>query len=643
MKKIFNILMSIALVAALTGCNFLERPSKTQMNDENYWSSEDNIRLFVNAAYPTYFTGYSNSWSNAWAAGAWHGEFCDDVVCSGQQSNFLQKPVEDNWYRTETSSWLWRTGSAPWNFGWIRKWNLLMERLDMMKEKGNIDEEAYNHWYGVARFFRGYEYYRLVASFGDVPWYDKVVESEDFASQFKPRDSRVLVMTNVKADFEFALANVRENDGENYVNKDVVATIASRAMLFEGTWEKYHKVSGGEVETFLKSAVSFGDHVINKGKYSFDADFRLLFGQTKASSSEIIMFRKYSDEYKVRHAQASYANLSENQTYMANADYIKSFICVDGKTYGESSVADAQSFDIADLVKTRDSRFEATFWDEPVNSASAASPVYCVKFIDRIGPTYRYREKDADGFGQGSYPPQYGSNTNNNGYPCLRYAEVVLNWIEAKAELGTATQADIDKSINAIRNRPLAPEAIAKGVQKTAPLMLSALPNDPARTSSIEANTTGGIVEPLIWEVRRERRMEFFLEQYRVVDIRRWGKIERMQGATNPDMLLGGWVDYNKTSTLTKLKDYTLYNEAGEVINKGKLTVVNAAGQKVTWDGTNAAEMVGWRVPTNVKDRYEIKYRNYLEPICDDIVNEYKQKSEVMPEIKPIVQNPGWE
>ena len=599
MKKLFNILMSLTLVIALTGCNFLDRKSKTQMNNENYWTSEANIRLFVNGAYDNYFAGYDTSWGQVFAPGVYSsGEFSDDASMTGQQTQPRTSIPDDNWYRNEGSNWLFRTGGGPWNFGWIRKWNILMDRLDMMKEQGNIEEEAYNHWYGVARFFRGYEYYRLVASFGDVPWYDKVVESEDFASQFKPRDSRVLVMKNVKADFEYALQNVREDDGENYVNKDVVATIASRAMLFEGTWEKYHKVSGGEVETFLKSAVSFGDHVINKGKYSFDADFRLLFGQTKASSSEIILYRKYSDEYKVRHAQASYANLSENQTYMANADYIKSFICVDGKTYGESSVADAQSFDIADLVKTRDSRFEATFWDEPVNSASAASPVYCVKFIDRIGPTYKYREKDADGFGKGSYPPQYGSNTNNNGYPCLRYAEVVLNWIEAKAELGTATQADIDKSINAIRNRPLAPEAIAKGVQKTAPLMLSALPNDPARTSSIEANTTGGIVEPLIWEIRRERRMEFFLEQYRVIDIRRWGKLELMQGATNPDILLGSWVDM-KVGPTTKIGDNWLYNKDGSANNVGKITVVNAAGQQVTWDGTNADALVGWKVPTN--------------------------------------------
>ena len=642
MKKIFNILVSLTLFAALTGCNFLERPSKTTMNDENYWTSEANIRLFVNNAYPTYFAGYNSNWTNNWAAGAWHGEFCDDVLKTGAQTNTEQSIPEDNWYRAETNNWQWNYGGAGWNFGWIRKWNLLMERLDMMKEKGNIEEEPYNHWYGVARFFRAYEYYRLVVSFGDVPWYDKVVGSEDMAMQFKQRDSRVTVMNNVKADFEFALANVRENDGENYVNKDVVAAIASRAMLFEGTWEKYHNVSGGTPDVFLNSAVAFGDHVINKGKYTFDADFRLLFGQKKKSSNEIIMFREYSDEHKVRHAQASYANLSENQTYQANASYIKSFICVDGKTYGESTVANAESFDIADLVKTRDSRFEATFWDEPTNAVAAASPLYCVKFIDRIGPTYKYCEKDAEGFGKGSYPPQYGSNTNNNGYPVIRYAEVVLNWIEAKAELGTATQTDIDKSINAIRNRPLAPEAIAKGVQKTAPLMLSALPNDPARTSSIEANTTGGIVEPLIWEIRRERRMEFFLEQYRVVDIRRWGKLELMQGATNPDILLGSWVDM-KVGPTTKIGDNWLYNKDGSANNVGKITVINAAGQEVKWDGTNADALVGWKVPTNVVDRQPVTYRNYLSPICTDIVDEYKQKSEVMPDVvQPIVQNPGW-
>ena len=99
MKKLFNILLSITLVVAFTGCNFLDRPSKTTMNDENYWTSEANIRLFVNSAYPTYFAGYNSNWTNNWAAGAWHGEFCDDVLKTGAQTNTAQSIPDDNWSR----------------------------------------------------------------------------------------------------------------------------------------------------------------------------------------------------------------------------------------------------------------------------------------------------------------------------------------------------------------------------------------------------------------------------------------------------------------------------------------------------------------------------------------------------------------
>ena len=179
--------MSLTLLATLTGCNFLDRQSKTQMNNGNYWVSEENIRLFVNGAYDNYFAGYDTSWGQVFAPGVYSsGEFSDDASSTGQQTQPRTSIPEDNWYRNEGSNWLFRTAGAPWNFGWVRKWNILMDRLDMMKENGSLTDEAYNHWYGVARFFRGYEYYRLVVSFGDVPWYEEEVGSEDFAMQFKP-------------------------------------------------------------------------------------------------------------------------------------------------------------------------------------------------------------------------------------------------------------------------------------------------------------------------------------------------------------------------------------------------------------------------------------------------------------------------
>lgn len=90
-----------------------------------------------------------------------------------------------------------------------------------------------------------------------------------------------------------------------------------------------------------------------------------------------------------------------------------------------SAVANADKLDIKNMVATRDPRFEATFWDAPLKES--ATLLYACKFIDRKGPTY---------YGK-TYPPEYGSNTNTNDYPVMRLAEVVLNWIEAKAELAT--------------------------------------------------------------------------------------------------------------------------------------------------------------------------------------------------------------
>lgn len=45
------------------------------------------------------------------------------------------------------------------------------------------------------------------------------------------------------------------------------------------------------------------------------------------------------------------------------------------------------------------------------------------------------------------------NSRNTNDLPVFRYAEVLLNYAEAKAELGTLTQDDLDQSINLIRRR----------------------------------------------------------------------------------------------------------------------------------------------------------------------------------------------
>ena len=641
MKKLTYIILSFALLAAASCDKYLDRPSKTQMDDENYWSSEQNIRLFVNGAYTYYFPGYSSGWSTNYIPGV-RGELSDDITATGKLGTILNAVPNDNWYRAENATaWLQRTGAAGWNFGWIRKWNLLMERLDMMHENGVLTEEQYAHWYGVSRFLRGFEYSLLVQSFGDVPYYDHVVGSADEADQYKERDPRTTVMQHVMEDFDYAIANVRVNDGaDNRINKYVVAAYASRFMLFEGTWYIYHPGSGTDAlaKTFLEKTVEYSKVVMDSGVFKFDTPFRRLFGATSKEGSEIIMYRNYSAEQSVMHCIASYSNLNESQSGSANLANLKSWICNDGKSYNESTVENVDSWRIQDMIKTRDPRFESTFWDEPTQ---ANTGIYCVKFIDREGPTYG---TDA---GRNQYPPRYASSTNTNGFPCMRYAEVVLDYIEAKAELAdkfggaAVTQNDLDISINAIRSRPLDDEAIAKGVKQTAPLTVGNYPNDPIRTSAAEQNTFAGVVNnPLIWEIRRERRMEFCVEQRRLSDLRRWGKLELMQGSKNPDVLVGAWCDLNETKSLKRTFNLLTASQFNTLkIQKLDGTVVTFTGTADA-DGniqsSNAADMVGFRIPTNIQDRDEIKERNYLEPVCNDVLNQYKDRG------YSITQNPGW-
>ena len=126
----------------------------------------------------------------------------------------------------------------------------------------------------------------------------------------------------------------------------------------------------------------------------------------------------------------------------------------------------------------------------------------------------------------------------------------------------------------------------------------------------------------------------------RTLDIRRWGQLELMQGSINPDILVGAWVDFNETKNLKK--SFNLLTAA----QFKTLKVQKLDGTVVTFDGeaddngnitsSNAAEMVGFRIPNNIQDRDEFSDKNYLEPICNDVVNQYEDRGYA------IEQNPGW-
>ena len=609
MKKIIIVLIA-AVTLLFSSCeDYLDKPSLTTMNDENYWTGENSLRLFANGFYNNYFVGYSNTWGVDYASLRGY-TFSDDLTSAGKQGGFETQAPTSRASTSEAAAWLTTYAGPTWCFAWVRKSNLFIERVEMMKTD-KLNADAYKHWSAVARFFRGYEYSRLVTVFGNVPYFDKVITDSELELMYKDRDDRTMVMDKVYDDFNYAFDNMRilDNNSAQYLNKYIAAAYISRLMLFEGTWQKYHLNNSEKAKKYLDLAVKAAQFVIDSKKYTFSSDYRSLFGSEDLSANkEVILFRQYDAAIGVTHHIASYSNGYEAQSPAPNLKLAKAFVCNDGKPYKLSTVANADKLDIKNMVATRDPRFEATFWDAP--KKESATLLYACKFIDRDGPKLY----------PGPYPAKYGSNTNTNDAPVIRYAEVVLNWVEAKAELATlggtpVSQADIDASVNAIRTRPLDATATAKGIKKTAALKLAELPDDPERDADVPA---------LIWEIRRERRMEFVFEESRLLDIKRWKKINYMAN-TEPDNMLGLWIDFN-----TELSEWLVKAK------EGKLKVKKADGTIVTYTGTNKADMIGYYIPESVANRDAFTDRVYLAPVGNTQISEYLDKGYT------LTQTSGW-
>ena len=586
----------------------LDRPPLTSYVDDQFWRNEGDVRMYANAFYPQYFNGYNTSFTADYTPVRGY-TFSDDLTSKNVQSNFESSIPTSRGSTAEGAAWMAQYAGPTWNFAWVRKSNIFLNRLEN-KVKSNMTEEAYNHWTAVAKFFRGFEYSRLVSVFGDVPYFDQEVPNTDLATLYKDRDDRGFVMDKVYDDFKYVLANIRENDGVQYLNKNIAAAFISRFMLFEGTYQHYHGLDAARAKKYLEFAVEAGDIVINSNKFSFTRDFKSLFAsESLAGHPEVLLYRVYDAALGITHSIGSYHNGTEVVGVDGNLVLIKSFIANDGDVWQNSSVADASSFAIADLVKTRDPRFEASFMDRP--NANSATLLYGYKFASREAITYIGK----------TYPPAWGSNTNTSDAPVMRLAEVVLNWIEAKAVLaqyygGSITQDDLDKSVNAIRNRPLDAAAIAKGVQKTDPLLLTALPNDPDRDAD---------VPELIWEIRRERRMEFVFEHTRLLDLKRWKKLSNMDFSTDPDYFLGPWVDVQ-----AEIPTYLT------TANINKIRVKKLDGTIITWDGTNASEMVGFWMVENAQNRNAFTDKNYLSPVGQSQIIQYEENGFT------LTQTPGW-
>ena len=585
-KYIFLSVWAMMMAFTLTSCDgFLNQPPYDDFTDEEYWQNEDQARTYMYGFYTSVFSGYGTGTS--------HGAFLmgqtlnDDFASDVEQQDLTPLVVPES--------------DGSWSFSSIRKANYVLESIDRI----DATPAAKNHWRGVARFFRACYYSNLVFRYGDVPWYDRVPKlsdsKEDMDYLYKDRDPRAYVDSCIMADFQYAMDSVRESDGPLQVNKYVVAAMASRFMLREGTYLKYHNIDLPLAEKCLTMAKNAAEMVMNSKKYAIAPSYKALFvSNDLGTNPEIIMHRHYVDGV-LAHSTLTYS-FTEAQAGLSKS-LAEAFVGSDGlPVYSKDANWLASTAD--EFFANRDARL-----------AMCIRPKYYVKGTDTKPFNYALSGYSWNKFmddSKATTPDATWSGSKNvTDAPCLRYAEVLLNYAEAAYELhllaGKAfTQADLDKSINLIRARADVnlPALQIIGGQ---PAVNGVTFDDPKRLQ-IEQNADGGITDALLWEIRRERRVELCMEGFRLNDLKRWCKLDYLWNGCNPDIRYGSYI---------RLSDYP--NKAAEVVLE------------------DATATEGYILRNTLGQRNRPIKRNYINPIPSGQITLYKTKGYT------LSQNPDWE
>ena len=480
MKLKYMIYMSTALLT--TGCNdaFLERAPQS-LNDQTFWSTANDLKTYANGFYGLIPAGVSN---------------LDDTNSDTQVPNSINTFLWGQ-YTVPTEGGTWSQS----NWSTIRKLNYFMTHY----QNAQGTEAEINTYVGEIRFFRALQYFDKIKTLGDVPWLDKDL-NVDSKELYGPKTARNEVAKKIIEDLDFAIRWLPEagNEEANRLNKDIARHVKARVCLHEGTYYKYHTELKytNEADGLLQQAVEASNDLSISGKYEIyntghpESDYHNLFTMDdKSNLKEAILYIDYIEDKRMH-------NMSHG-TLEANAGFSKDFVdCIlydDGLPKGLTTQPTTDNT-IAEEMAGRDPRFsqliknDAYLTDEEKEKAN-----YDDNYVDKFHLTGYHTIK---GYIPDLPSGYYVEFTDGIAY---RYAETLLINAEAKAELKTLTQDDLDNTINKLRDRAGMPH-LKKEVGFTDP-------NWPDYGYTLSA---------ILQEIRRERRVELAGEGFRFDDLCRW-------------------------------------------------------------------------------------------------------------------------
>ncbi len=506
-------MLAVAGGLALTGCDdFLNDnryPLSSLTVNSEFWSNAENVQNQINYFYEDY-SGYGN--------GAGSGTFYWSTLSDDQsgRTNFT------DWKFTSVPA---TSGSWSGPYTEIRRANLVIKGV----ESSTLNDAEKANFIAIARMYRARGYYDLVRRYGDVPLVKTALEPTDEAELFGPRTNRNEVMDFVLEDLNFAVENIATKSGKTVFSRDMAQAFKAEVCLTEGTYAKYHQNDDARAKKYLAEAVKAGEAIA--GAYPITDDYAALYlsfrGELSANP-EIIMFKPYENGVFMNSIQ-DYSNASDGVAGITR-DAFDAFIFRDGKPAASTSlnntdqgVVDGEtSVSIKNLLDVRDARLSAITYDHIFFQGMTWAP------INSVG------QWSSTGYGVAKFNnltvPQSVVNEINKNYVCapLYWAgRLYVTILEAKAELGTLTDADLNKYMKPLWDRAQV------DTSNLSVAYLSGL-NDPANNMNVTS---------LIWEIRRLRRCELMLDDgLRYWDLIRWKQLDKLDFAKNPKITQGAYV-----------------------------------------------------------------------------------------------------
>ena len=532
--KLYTIAASLFLLLSSCNDDFLERSPIVNISDANFWKTANDLELYTNNFYNR--SDLLNSYGD-WGSIGPYGLDAD---------NGTDTQVAYN-YNTRMNGEATNPASGG---GWaVNDWATLRNINYFMANYNKVDApwDQVKVYVGESLFFRSLFYFGKLKTFGDLPWITSPLDNTSNIL-YEGRLPRNQVVDSIMLDLDKAIEYLPER-GPSYtgrITKEVALLLQARIALYEGTWEKYHgikntpfKVVNSDGTKFIQKAAEASNALITLAESNGntkladctgEAGYTNLFNQRDYSSNkEVLLWRKYSvNDGQYTRWGAYYYGAGRGLT----KSLVDSYLCMDGKPI---SVSDKYQGDktLKNVVANRDPRLNQTIFVDDGKH---------ILFTDNN--TF-FATPGFEGVIANSCPTGYqlykGFNTNYTecinqqstiGTIYFRYAEALLIYAEAKAELGTITQMDIDRTINALRNRVGMNEGL---------LNMNNIVTDP--------NWEIKKISPLLNEIRRERKVEFACEGFRRDDIFRWAVVDEVMVGKKPKgAVKSQWENYPNTT-----------------------------------------------------------------------------------------------